>query len=32
MFRTIEKRVKFLDYDRVVKRFEGMKQLSIVSW
>ena len=32
MFQPIEKRVRFLDYERVVRRFEGLKQLSITNW
>lgn len=32
MFYPIEKRVDFLDYERVVKRFEGLRQLNAISW
>ena len=32
MFQPIEKRVEFLDYERVVRRFEGLKQVSISKW
>ena len=32
MFHSIEKRVDFLDYERVVRRFEGLKQLNAISW
>ena len=32
MFRPIENRVQFLDYEKVVKRFEGLKQLSTLTW
>lgn len=32
MFHPIEKRVDFLDYERVVRRFEGLKQLNAISW
>lgn len=32
MFNPIENRVDFLDYDRVVRRFEGLKQLNSISW
>lgn len=32
MFYPIEKRVDFLDYERIVRRFEGLKQLNATSW
>lgn len=32
MFYPIEKRVDFLDYERVVKIFEGLRQLNAISW
>lgn len=32
MFYPIEKRVVFLDYERIVRRFEGLKQLNATSW
>ena len=32
MFQPIEKRVEFLDYERVVRRFEGLKQVNISKW
>lgn len=32
MFYPIEKRVVFLDYERIVRRFEGLKQLNAISW
>lgn len=32
MFQPIEKRVEFLDYERIVKRFEGLKQVSALKW
>lgn len=32
MFYPIEKRVVFLDYERIVRRFEGQKQLNAISW
>lgn len=32
MFHPIEKRVDFLDYERVVKRFEGLRQLDAIPW
>mgnify|MGYP003295650908 CR=1 FL=1 len=32
MFRNIEKRVRFLDYNRVVEMYEGMKKISNSNW
>lgn len=32
IFKPIENRVTFLDYERVVRRFEGLKQLNAISW
>lgn len=32
MFKSIEKRVKFLDYERIVSRFEGLRQVSASKW
>ncbi len=32
MFNPIEKRVKFIDYDRVVGMFESLKQIDIFKW
>lgn len=32
MFKTIEKRVGFLDYQRVAQMYEGMKMVSDASW
>ena len=32
MFQSIENRVTFLDYKRVVKRFEGLKNISTTLW
>ncbi|MBQ2290559.1 MAG: hypothetical protein II248_00085 [Paludibacteraceae bacterium] len=32
MFQPIEKRVTFLDYDRVVAMYEGIKQINNIAW
>ena len=32
MFKAIEKRVKFLDYNRVVEMYEGLKIVSKSNW
>ena len=32
MFNPIEKRVKFIDYDRVVGMFESLKRIDIFKW
>lgn len=32
MFRSIEKRVRFLDYQRVVGMFENLKQINTLNW
>ena len=32
MFKAIEKRVKFLEYNRVVEMYEGLKIVSQSTW
>ena len=32
MFEPIEKRVKFLDYGRVVSMYEGMQKIDKLNW
>lgn len=32
MFQPIEKRVEFLDYDRIVRRYEGLKKANASKW